>query len=110
MTDGVSVPAGYVRVATLADLPPNTLLAVDVDARRVCLAHADGRVYAFQDNCSHRDFPLSNGSLEDGTIECAWHGARFDLETGRAVRLPALKPIRTYDVLIDDGNIYIAVN
>jgi nitrite reductase/ring-hydroxylating ferredoxin subunit len=64
---------------------------------KVCLAHADGRIYAFRDNCTHRDFPLSAGEIDDGTIECTWHGARFDMASGRATRLPAIKPVRTYD-------------
>jgi 3-phenylpropionate/trans-cinnamate dioxygenase ferredoxin component len=100
--------ARFVRVAALADVPPNTLLHVDVDDERVCLAHADGRIYAFRDNCTHRDFPLSEGTIEDGTIECTWHGARFDMATGRATRLPAIKPVRTYEVRVEDGDILVA--
>jgi 3-phenylpropionate/trans-cinnamate dioxygenase ferredoxin subunit len=99
----------FTRVATAADLPPNSLLAVDVNGVKVCLVHLDGEFHAFQDNCSHRDFPLSAGTLEDGTIECAWHGARFDVATGRAVRLPAIKPVRKYDVKVENGEIFVAV-
>jgi 3-phenylpropionate/trans-cinnamate dioxygenase ferredoxin component len=104
-----ALPEGYVRAASLADVPPNTLHQVEVGGVNVCLANADGQVYAFGDNCSHRDFPLHSGELEDGTVECAWHGARFDIATGRATRLPAIKPIRTYDVQVDGDDIYVAV-
>ena len=99
----------YRRVAAVADVAPNSLLSVEVDDIRVCLAHADGRIYAFRDNCSHKDFPLSAGALEGTQIECAWHGARFDVATGRATRLPAIKPMTTYDVRIEDGEILIAI-
>jgi 3-phenylpropionate/trans-cinnamate dioxygenase ferredoxin component len=99
----------YVLVAQASEVPPGTLKQVEADGRKVCLAHADGRIYAFADNCSHRDFPLSSGTMEDGTVECAWHGARFDMPTGRATRLPAIKPIRTYEVKVEDGGIYIAL-
>jgi 3-phenylpropionate/trans-cinnamate dioxygenase ferredoxin subunit len=98
----------FVRVASEADVPPNTLLSVPVGDINVCLAHADGRIYAFRDNCSHRDFPLSAGTMEDGTIECSWHGARFDMATGQPTRLPAIKPIRTYEVRVENGDILIA--
>lgn len=97
------------RVASLSDVPPNTLLGVEVDGMRICLAHADGRIYAFRDNCTHKEFPLSAGTLVDGQVECAWHGARFALATGRAVRLPAVKPVATYEVRIEDGEILVAV-
>jgi 3-phenylpropionate/trans-cinnamate dioxygenase ferredoxin component len=104
-----SPPDGYVRAASLADVPPNTLHQVELGEHKVCLANADGQIYAFGDNCSHRDFPLSSGALEDGTVECAWHGARFEVASGRATRLPAVKPIRTYEVQVEGDDIFVAV-
>jgi 3-phenylpropionate/trans-cinnamate dioxygenase ferredoxin component len=101
--------AGFVRVAGEADVPPNTLLQVEVGDEKVCLVNADGHIYALRDNCTHRDFPLSAGNLENGTVECAWHGARFEVASGRATQLPAIKPVRTYEVRIEDGDILIAM-
>jgi 3-phenylpropionate/trans-cinnamate dioxygenase ferredoxin component len=107
----MSESATYRRVASEADLPANGLLSVELEELefRVCLARADGRIYAFRDNCSHKDFPLSAGAIDDGQVECSWHGARFDMASGRALRLPAIKPITTYEVKIEDGEIFIAV-
>lgn len=99
----------FVRVASLADLPPNALMGVSISGTAVCLANADGTVYAFQDNCSHKDFPLHSGTLDGRRLECAWHGGTFDLESGRAVRLPAVKPIRMYDVRIEGDDILVAL-
>ncbi len=99
----------YVKVAALDDLPPGTLLGVEVAGVRVCLANADGEIYAIQDNCTHRDFPLSAGELEDCTVECTWHGAKFDVKSGRALALPAIKPVKTYEVKVEDGQILVAV-
>ncbi|HEX6938645.1 MAG TPA: non-heme iron oxygenase ferredoxin subunit [Longimicrobiales bacterium] len=104
-----AVAGGYVRVASLADVAPGKLLGVEVNGVRVCLANVDGEIYAFQDNCTHRDFPLSAGELEGCVVECAWHGAKFDVRTGRALALPAIKPVRTYDVKIEGGDILVAV-
>lgn len=101
--------AEFVRVAALDDLPPGQLLAVEVGGEKICLANVEGEIYAIQDNCSHRDYPLSSGTLEDTELECAWHGARFDLQTGRALCLPAIKPVKTYEVKVDAGEIYLAV-
>jgi 3-phenylpropionate/trans-cinnamate dioxygenase ferredoxin component len=98
---------GFIRAATLDDVAPGTLLAVELQGRRVCLANADGEIYAVQDNCTHKDFPLSAGELEDEQLTCAWHGARFDLATGRALCLPAVKPVRTYEVRVQDGEIFV---
>lgn len=98
------------RLASLTDVPPNTLLSVEAGEIRICLANADGKIYAFSDNCSHKDFPMSAGSVHGGaTIECAWHGARFDMATGKAIRLPAIKPIKTYEVVVAGDDILVAI-
>ena len=101
--------AEFTRVASLAELPPGSLKGIEVDGKAICLAHADGTVYAFQDNCSHKDFPLHSGELEGTHLECAWHGAQFDIVDGRALRLPAVKPIRKYDVKIEGDDILVAI-
>lgn len=100
-----------VRVASLEELEPGTLREVDVNGTAVCLARTlDGEVYAFRNNCSHRDFPLHTGTLEDGQIECSWHGARFDVESGRALRLPAIRPITTYAVSVEGTDVFVLVD
>jgi len=104
-----SLPPGAVPAAALEDLPPGTLLGVEVEGQRICLAHAETGIYAFQDNCTHQDFPLSAGELDDDTVECAWHGARFDCVSGRALSLPAIKPVKTYEVVVQGGQIYVVV-
>lgn len=103
--------ADFVRAASADELPRGSLLGVEVEGHRICLAHTeDGEVYALQDNCSHQDFPLSAGELEDGRLECAWHGARFDVASGRALALPAIRPVKTYEVRIDGDDILVAID
>ena len=102
--------AGYVKIASVDDVPAGEPVNVEtLSGEQICLVRIEDEFYAFQDRCSHKDFPLSNGELDGDQIECAWHGARFDVRTGRALCLPAIKPIKTYDVRIEDGDIYIAV-
>ncbi|MEX0893250.1 MAG: Rieske 2Fe-2S domain-containing protein, partial [Gemmatimonadota bacterium] len=76
----------------------------------ICLANADGQLYAFKNNCSHRDFPLDTGELEGNKVECSWHGAKFDVTTGKALQLPAIKPVVTYEVRVDGDDILVAVD
>ena len=103
--------AEAVRVASLGDLPPASQLAVKAGDLDICLARTeDGEVYALQDNCSHQDFPLSAGTFEDGTVECAWHGARFDVATGRALSLPAIRPVKTYEVRIEGEDVLVVID
>jgi 3-phenylpropionate/trans-cinnamate dioxygenase ferredoxin component len=102
---------GWVRAASLGELPEGETLAVEVEGKSVCLARCDGEVYAFADNCSHRDFPLSQGELdvEECAITCEWHGAQFDIRTGRALCLPATKPIAVYGCRVEGEEIQVDV-
>ncbi len=99
--------AEYVRVASLSDVPEGSKLALEIGGERICLANAEGTIYALRNNCTHKDFPLSEGQIEDHRIECAWHGAKFDLPSGRAVALPAIRPVKTFEVRINGGDIYV---
>jgi 3-phenylpropionate/trans-cinnamate dioxygenase ferredoxin subunit len=95
--------------AKVSELPPGTLLAVALpNGERVCLLNHRGEVRALEDNCSHQDFPLSAGELrEDGTVECVWHGARFDCRSGAVCAGPARAAVATYEVRVDDGTIHV---
>ncbi|NIU51389.1 MAG: Rieske 2Fe-2S domain-containing protein, partial [Thermoplasmata archaeon] len=56
---------------------------------------------------SHEDLPLSAGLLEGDRLECIWHGATFDVCSGQATGLPAIRPVRTFDVDIRDAEIFV---
>jgi 3-phenylpropionate/trans-cinnamate dioxygenase ferredoxin subunit len=96
-------------VAKLVDLEEGEILPVTApDGAAVCLMRVGDEVCALLDNCSHQNFPLSAGAvLPDGSIECAWHGARFDARTGAVLGLPAVEPIPTYDVAVDGDSILL---
>jgi 3-phenylpropionate/trans-cinnamate dioxygenase ferredoxin component len=99
---------GFARAARLDDLAPGAMLGVMVAGDRVCLARVGDDVFALEDRCTHALFPLSRGALlPDGTIECPWHGARFDCRTGAPCRGPASMDAQTYDVQIRDGDVYV---
>jgi len=84
-----------VRAADIAD---ETAVAIEVGGEPVCLARSGGRLYAIRDVCSHADVALSEGDVEDGTIECWLHGSRFDLASGRPTGLPATRAVPVYAV------------
>jgi 3-phenylpropionate/trans-cinnamate dioxygenase ferredoxin subunit len=100
-----AAPAGFEPVARDSSLPDGTILAVRApDGEDVCLLRAGGNVFALRDRCSHQAFPLSQGELcGNDTVECVWHGARFDIRTGKAMRGPATGSVPTYEVLEVDG-------
>jgi 3-phenylpropionate/trans-cinnamate dioxygenase ferredoxin subunit len=103
---------GWVKAASVAELADgNAVVGVQVEGRRVALARVDGEVYAFADNCSHRDFPLSVGEVDpvSCTVTCEWHGAAFDLRTGEPTCPPAFRPIAVYPAKVEDGAVWIEI-
>jgi 3-phenylpropionate/trans-cinnamate dioxygenase ferredoxin subunit len=99
----------WVRVAALGELPKRGLTGVEVEGESIVLVTTgDGAVYALQDRCSHEDYPLSDGELISGDrLECIYHGAKFDPASGRAVALPAIRPVKTYDVKVEGDTVLV---
>ena len=96
-------------VANAADLPEGALLSVTTSAGEpVCLFHVNGHIGAMVDCCTHAEFLLSDGVVHrDGTVECVWHGARFDCRTGAVTKGPAVDPVPLYDVRVEGGRILL---
>ncbi len=99
----------WVKVADLGECPPGSLLDIEAGHETIVLANVDGDLYALQNRCSHQDLPLSDGELDGDQLECMYHGARFDVCTGRAMGLPAIKPVETYAVELRGQEIYVQV-
>lgn len=72
----------------------------------------EGELYALEDRCSHDDGPLVEGDWEpdEGVVICPRHGARFDIRTGRPLSLPAIFPVETYAVRVEDGTVTVTVD
>lgn len=96
-------------VAAAADVPDGELLGVTLpDGTPVCLYNRDGEIGAVGDVCTHAEFALSDGVLRpDGTIECVWHGARFDCRTGAVRRHPATEPLPVFNVRVERGRVLV---
>ena len=101
--------AEFVRVADVADLPDPGKQLVEVDGEVVALFHVEGRFYAIDDICTHDGGPLVDGELVGHKIACPRHGAKFDVRTGAALSMPAVRPTRAHAVKVEDGGVWVAV-
>ena len=96
------------KVCPLAELEVNTARKVVVDGVPIALVlDGNGDVHAIGDTCTHGDISLSEGFVEDDTLECWAHGSKFKLTTGKPLTLPAYEPVPVYTVTIEDGDVYI---
>lgn len=91
------------------DIPDGGTLSVTLSSGdRVCLIRQGGQVSALRDECPHQGMPLSAGEvLPDGTIECLWHGARFDCATGALRRGPAEEGAQAYRVRLEGDSVLV---
>lgn len=94
-------------VAKAADIPPGTMKVVESSGVRVALCNVAGTFYAVEDVCTHDDGPLGEGSLRGAELECPRHGARFDVKSGAALRMPAVVPVRTFPVKVVGGDVVL---
>jgi metal-sulfur cluster biosynthetic enzyme/nitrite reductase/ring-hydroxylating ferredoxin subunit len=94
------------EVGELAD-PGKTL--VEVDGEMLALFHVGGTYYALDDVCTHDGGPLADGELADHTIACPRHGAKFDIRTGGALTMPAVRATRAHRVKVEDGGVWVAL-
>jgi 3-phenylpropionate/trans-cinnamate dioxygenase ferredoxin component len=99
--------AELVKIADTASLAPGKVQYVEVDGRRLALCNVDGAFYLVDDVCTHDGGSLDQGELIGNEIECPRHGARFDVRTGRVRRLPAIIPLKTYAVTVENGSVMV---
>jgi 3-phenylpropionate/trans-cinnamate dioxygenase ferredoxin component len=91
-------------------VPEGTMVMTFVDGTdQVLVVNTNGEFHALQGICSHEYFELDKGFLTSGTLTCALHLSRFDLENGEALDPPADAPLAVYAVVIEDGRVIIEV-
>jgi 3-phenylpropionate/trans-cinnamate dioxygenase ferredoxin subunit len=97
-----------VKVCSLDDVTPKSAVKITIDGTPIALVRdSAGAVFALGDTCSHGEISLSEGFVEEDTLECWAHGSKFDLTTGRPRNFPAFEPVPIYSVTITDGDIYV---
>ncbi|HEX7187793.1 MAG TPA: non-heme iron oxygenase ferredoxin subunit [Actinomycetes bacterium] len=101
--------AEFQRVCAVSDVPDGGAIRVMVDGVPVAIVRSDGTIYAIHDVCSHANVALSEGEIDDTTIECWLHGSRFDLVTGRPTGLPATQPVPVYPVKVEGDSVLVSV-
>ena len=100
-----------VRICAVEDIKKGKAIRVKIGEEAIAIVRTKAdQVYALNDKCSHGEISLSEGFVDNETIECWAHGAKFSLETGDALTLPAFEPVAKYEVIIDNGDIFLEID
>ena len=110
MTEETAKAEGFVTVAKASETPPARISVHEVNGKRIALCNVNGEFYAIDDVCTHDGGSLDQGVLEGDRVECPRHGAKFDVKTGRAVVLPAVRPVKTYPVAVEGDEVKVRVD
>jgi len=94
-----------IDVCPVDDLPPGSVKLVHAGSITVGVYNLNGKYCAIEDRCSHDDGPLCEGDFdaEEGYAVCPRHGAHIDICSGRPLTLPAVLPVETFPVHVEDG-------
>jgi 3-phenylpropionate/trans-cinnamate dioxygenase ferredoxin subunit len=100
-----------VNVAPLKEFPPGSVKIVHAGEIALGVYNLSGELYAIEDRCSHDNGPLAEGDFDpdEGVAICPRHGARIDIRTGRPLSLPAVLPVETFPVVVEDGIVKVDV-
>ena len=99
---------GFVKMATLDELPVGGSKEVEHDGRIYALFNVDGRIAAIDGICPHQGGPLADGPLEGTLVTCPWHGWQFDVCTGKTPLGSKLKQT-VYEVKVEGQDVMVAV-
>ena len=100
----------YQPAAAASDLAPGSMIRCEIQGKAVAVVNVDGSFYAFDDCCTHMDYPLTWGWIEDGhKVVCGCHYGSFDVRSGDALEPPCTKPVRTYPVRVENGTVFVDV-
>jgi 3-phenylpropionate/trans-cinnamate dioxygenase ferredoxin component len=101
--------SGFETVASVSEVAEGAVVQrVRSGGDAVCLVRFNGEISALSDICTHQHFSMSLGEvLLDGTLQCAWHGARYDCRTGEVKQDPATSPLPVFQVRLEGDKILV---
>jgi nitrite reductase/ring-hydroxylating ferredoxin subunit len=99
---------GWVRACEANELGDGEAVVVDRSPDPpIAVFNVDGEFYAVDDTCTHEEYSLSDGYIDDDVVECALHMARFNVRTGKVLSLPATQDLTAYAVKVQDGSVFV---
>lgn len=85
-------------------------ISVDVKGQKVAVFKINEQYYGMSETCPHRGGPLSEGKLNGTIVTCPWHGAKFDVTTGKVMGPPAKSDVSCFKIFVDGDDIKIELH
>ncbi len=101
--------AEFVKLASTNEVAPGAALLVIVNGKEIALFNIGGAFFALDNACTHEEGPLAEGEIEGHEVACPWHGARFDVRTGKVLCAPAYEDLQRYNLRVIANDIEIEI-
>ena len=98
--------AELVKICSTSEVAENSVKSFEVGSNVIAVYNLGGTFYATDNECTHGAASLADGILEDDIIECSLHFGAFNVKTGEAVQAPCFTALRTYKVVVQDGQVW----
>ncbi|MEB3103675.1 Rieske (2Fe-2S) protein [Ferviditalea candida] len=98
----------FIPLCKADELPIGEMKAFTVGNRRILLANVSGTYYAMDGECTHECGYLDEGDLEEDTVVCPIHFARFSIITGKVLEGPAEEDAVCYKVEVRNGTVFVS--
>ena len=99
----------WIKACNLDQVKEGQLFGFHTNDKKILLANQKGNILATDLICTHADADLSTGFLSEEGVRCPLHLSVFNLETGEPQNLPAETPLKTYNVKIEQDEVYVEV-
>jgi nitrite reductase/ring-hydroxylating ferredoxin subunit len=97
-----------IKLFLASELEVNQIRQVELDAREpIAIYNLDGEYFATDDTCTHGNASMAEGDIDGSEVYCPFHMGAFDIRTGEATVAPCSVPLKTYEVGIEDGYLFI---
>jgi len=96
-----------VRVTEANNFAEGEIRVFEIDGTKVSVVASAGRLFAFDDTCTHRGCSLGEGELEGSTVTCPCHGSQFDVTSGAVIRGPAREAVRSRSIQADGPDLLV---
>ena len=99
----------FTRVARASEIMPGSIKGYVVGDKKIAITNVSGNFYAIEDRCAHQGQPLAGGLLMGNVVMCLFHGAQFDVTTGKSMNATTKDPVKTFPVKVEGDDIMVDV-
>jgi nitrite reductase/ring-hydroxylating ferredoxin subunit len=96
-----------VKICATSEVTEGSAKSFEVGANVIAVYNVGGEFFATDNECTHGAASLADGILEDDVIECTLHFGAFNVKTGEAIQAPCFTALRTYKVVLKDGDVCV---